>query len=149
MSANCRCGHNVLAHELDGIAPQCSATACTCLQYRPPIVAAPASIETPAIEAVLEEAKTRTPKIRRLAERIEEYVEQLRDLVEADNDAAAARAEIAELEAKLRAAKAKIAHPKKTTPASAGLVCPDCGRSFLTPQARGAHRKAHGHRRRA
>lgn len=48
--ASCRCAHPKADHEQPGLAPQCSARACTCLSYRP-ISAAGAAAPTPVAPA--------------------------------------------------------------------------------------------------
>lgn len=203
----CRCRHGALAHELDGLAPQCAHSGCDCLEYKPPVpatvrrvngahtppsplpvkfqpadedlelketaeklnstppnstkpAASPVEAAMIAVDVLLADAKTRTPRIRRLAEKVEAELKQLQDLVAADAESAAARKEIAELEARLRKARAKLA-VKKTSqtlkpapvkaapePTDAGHQCPDCDKKSPTTQGLAAHRRhAHGYRK--
>lgn len=46
----CLCGHGQAAHSVEGLAPQCTAAACTCLRYRPDATSpiSPARSATPA-----------------------------------------------------------------------------------------------------
>jgi hypothetical protein len=133
--ADCRCGHTKLNH--DPLAPQCSASGCTCLSYRPS-VAEPAAAPTtppglravpstrtaapsaPLIEQLISAGKrSTTQRTVKLAEKIDAELADLRTRVNdereaveakraADAEREAARVEVARLEEQLAAAKAKL-----------------------------------------
>jgi hypothetical protein len=174
MNAPCKCTHPADDHRREGLAPQCVAPNCTCLNYRPvdgsatptpqrpSAVGAPsAGTGAPTIEQLINQGRRSDSKrLANLAGKIADLVDRLRVEVRRESEMAAAQQEIAALERKLAEAKAKLRKPISDKPATAPLnpgtastgahACPDCDRTFSNRQGLGAHRAhAHGYRRAA
>jgi hypothetical protein len=162
----CRCGHSHEQHA--ALSPQCSATRCECLRYRPdtpavmiaPTVTAPVGItvvpvNAPAkpptgttVEQLLDAGKkSKRKRTAALAHKITGEIRDLSDRLAEEDQTAKALAEIAQLEKQLAAAKARIKTirhdvglPGGERTAGAG-ACPECGEVFDTAQRLGVHRR--------
>lgn len=127
--AKCRCGHLKQRHEAAGIAPQCIADSCSCLQYRPdvpqvapiasPLRAAPAPSPAahPAdwMAATVQAALASDVKaIRVRGARVAAQLNELRNLIQEDAGKAQARQRVQRLEGELAAVRAALRGPGST-----------------------------------
>jgi hypothetical protein len=129
---DCRCGHGKPDHQRDGFAPQCTASGCTCLNYRPKTApdATPGGVRVlldsttgtglPTAEQIIA-AGRRSPfkRTAALADKVADQLAALRTALRDERQAVeakrreeaareSARAEVALLERQLAEAKAKL-----------------------------------------
>lgn len=173
---DCRCSHSKEDHDREGFAPQCTATACTCLAYRPavhqreasptPIRAAVAEADPSADQIIAAGITSDSKRTKALAEKVcgllvdlsarladeKRHAEKVRkdraEREQAQKEVERLARELAE--AKARAKGKPVAHnvQRAARAVQGDGVCPQCGKSGLTNV--GAHRmKAHGYRRAA